>query len=466
MTNSILLGNEKKRLDYSLGRLLCFAAFTVWQMGFIYYMGPALTLHGKAPLPIDMDNTTTIIAAGYVVCILMLVMMPKKFIHAARASAFVALLSVIGLFLPFSPAVLALLLYIQCFCCCFMIGFESATIMYLFSEKSAILFLLVAYPIGYFIIAALQNDIATLPFSVFRWALLVLTAMLLYFYGKLPTTAFPTFARKQSGLILPKKLFAGTFTFIFLACLLGVIGPAAAAETKHGVSFFYICAAITGFTMYFLHKKAAIHPLRSVSVAVGLGVIGFVLLYVSNYVFWLALPSCALLGVGTVACALIPLFGLALTREYPSHLIPAITMVFAVAAVLVQSSLVEIFRDSVQLLYISYLVIIIIMAVVYMLLEPMLLYSLREKYSRSKTSEAKKAVYMDAPETAPAPFNALTSREMEVTDLICHGYSNRDIAKMLFISEHTVKDHTKNIYRKLDVHSRFELAMLIGKYKN
>lgn len=482
MNTQILLDNEKKRLDYPLSRLICFAMFNIWQMGFIYYMGPALTIHDKTPLPIDMDSTTTIIAAGYVICILWIIFLPKKFVLAARVSTIVALLTAVGVLMPLPAETLALLLYVQCFCCCFMIGFESSTIVYLLSEKTAILHLLVAYAIGYLIIAALQNDVAMLPFGIFRWAILVMIALLLYFYMKLPTNAFPTFANRRSGLVFPKKLFIGTFVFIFFACLMGVIAPAAAAETEHGVSFIYLFAAITAFIMYFLHKKAAIHPLRSVSVAVGLGIIGFVLLYATNYVPALALPACALLGAGLIPCALIPLFGLELMRTYPSKLIPAIIMAFAVVAVLIQSSLVEMFRDSMQLLSISYLVIVIITAVVYMLLEPLLLHSLREKYSYSRASrsttdnEAAADDISDSthaisiseidPKTLPEPFNCLTARELEVTDLLCHGHTNRDVAKMLFISEHTVKDHTKSIYRKLGVHSRFELVTMINRIKS
>jgi len=66
---------------------------------------------------------------------------------------------------------------------------------------------------------------------------------------------------------------------------------------------------------------------------------------------------------------------------------------------------------------------------------------------------------------SPYPLDTLTPREMEVVELICLGYTNRDISKMLFISEHTVKDHTKKIYPKLGVHSRFELATLVNRYK-
>ena len=71
-----------------------------------------------------------------------------------------------------------------------------------------------------------------------------------------------------------------------------------------------------------------------------------------------------------------------------------------------------------------------------------------------------------SPDEADNPLNRLTKRELEVVDLIVFGYSNRDIAKMLFISEHTAKDHTKNIYRKVGVHSRLELAALIYRWKS
>ena len=36
---------------------------------------------------------------------------------------------------------------------------------------------------------------------------------------------------------------------------------------------------------------------------------------------------------------------------------------------------------------------------------------------------------------------------------------------MLFIYDHTVKDHVKSIYRKTNVHSRLELAALVSKHR-
>jgi LuxR family maltose regulon positive regulatory protein len=48
----------------------------------------------------------------------------------------------------------------------------------------------------------------------------------------------------------------------------------------------------------------------------------------------------------------------------------------------------------------------------------------------------------------------LSERELEVLQLISQGLSNREIASRLFISLNTVKAHTRNIYGKLNVHSR------------
>ena len=52
-----------------------------------------------------------------------------------------------------------------------------------------------------------------------------------------------------------------------------------------------------------------------------------------------------------------------------------------------------------------------------------------------------------------------TPREREVYDLMIQGLKNREIAKLLFIEESTVKAHTHHIYDKLGVHSRTALIV-------
>ena len=55
----------------------------------------------------------------------------------------------------------------------------------------------------------------------------------------------------------------------------------------------------------------------------------------------------------------------------------------------------------------------------------------------------------------------LSKREAEVVRLICQGLANREIAENLFISEFTVKDHIKNIMRKMRAGSRNEIVALL-----
>jgi len=50
----------------------------------------------------------------------------------------------------------------------------------------------------------------------------------------------------------------------------------------------------------------------------------------------------------------------------------------------------------------------------------------------------------------------LTSREIEVLNLIARGYNRKEIATLLYLSKHTVVSHIRHIYEKLEVHSRNE----------
>jgi len=53
----------------------------------------------------------------------------------------------------------------------------------------------------------------------------------------------------------------------------------------------------------------------------------------------------------------------------------------------------------------------------------------------------------------------LSPREREIVQLVAQGFRNREIAEKLFISEQTVKNHLHNIFDKLGVSDRLELAL-------
>jgi DNA-binding NarL/FixJ family response regulator len=73
-----------------------------------------------------------------------------------------------------------------------------------------------------------------------------------------------------------------------------------------------------------------------------------------------------------------------------------------------------------------------------------------------------------APAEFPAPANngksareraQLSQREREIIILIAQGYKNKEIAEKMFITEQTVKNHLHNVFDKLGVSDRLELAL-------
>ncbi len=75
------------------------------------------------------------------------------------------------------------------------------------------------------------------------------------------------------------------------------------------------------------------------------------------------------------------------------------------------------------------------------------------------TSEVMKA-FQKSSEAGPRREKPLLSdREREIVQLVAQGFRNREIGEKLFISEQTVKNHLHNIFDKLGVGDRLELAL-------
>lgn len=60
---------------------------------------------------------------------------------------------------------------------------------------------------------------------------------------------------------------------------------------------------------------------------------------------------------------------------------------------------------------------------------------------------------------APRERAQLSQREREIIVLIAQGYKNKEIAEKMFITEQTVKNHLHNVFDKLGVSDRLELAL-------
>jgi DNA-binding NarL/FixJ family response regulator len=72
---------------------------------------------------------------------------------------------------------------------------------------------------------------------------------------------------------------------------------------------------------------------------------------------------------------------------------------------------------------------------------------------------ASPAEMMSGATTKGRERSPLSQREREIVSLVAQGYKNREMAEKMFISEQTVKNHLHNIFDKLGVSDRLELAL-------
>ena len=87
--------------------------------------------------------------------------------------------------------------------------------------------------------------------------------------------------------------------------------------------------------------------------------------------------------------------------------------------------------------------------------------AIRQVFTRSiymATLGGAEAGSRSAPVETAAAVRELTRRELEILRLVAEGHSNSQLAKMLWVTEQTVKFHLSNIYRKLDVANRTEAS--------
>ena len=75
------------------------------------------------------------------------------------------------------------------------------------------------------------------------------------------------------------------------------------------------------------------------------------------------------------------------------------------------------------------------------------------------TSEVMKAFSKSAESGPRREKPLLSDREKEIVQFVAQGFRNREIGEKLFISEQTVKNHLHNIFDKLGVSDRLELAL-------
>lgn len=95
----------------------------------------------------------------------------------------------------------------------------------------------------------------------------------------------------------------------------------------------------------------------------------------------------------------------------------------------------------------------------------MLFYSMKKAAKGQRVFSEKIYQHLISRHQHNDPLSTLTRRELEILHEIAVGLKNREISKLLFISEETVKVHIRNILKKLHVHSRLEASLIYMRSK-
>jgi DNA-binding CsgD family transcriptional regulator len=80
-------------------------------------------------------------------------------------------------------------------------------------------------------------------------------------------------------------------------------------------------------------------------------------------------------------------------------------------------------------------------------------------------SEEERPPPTSVPVPEQTPTRTLSPREQEVALLVGRGLTNRQIARELVLSEHTVITHVRNILKRLNLHSRSQLTLWVTEHQ-
>lgn len=248
----------------------------------------------------------------------------------------------------------------------------------------------------------------------------------------------------------PFLLLVGSFFIYTIICFCTLFSSTTVESITNGIPIFYIAAIFWALVFLVLYYKMKLDPFEIVAVYMAVAAIGFILwLLPMPQVIYI---SIFMQGTSLCLCNLAWFIMAILSEKWNWRGIAPLAIFITLITVLIHSAILEVLRDNTALLYAVYAVIALVLLVINLYIAPYF-----RRVWIDSSADAATAINID--------FGVLTKREIEIVELVVQGYINEDIAKTLFISEHTVKTHMKNIFQKLDVHTLFELATKINKIK-
>lgn len=459
----LLKSNSGKREKISILRLFPFCLFCTWQMGIVYFNTAAVSLRAQNNLPFDNSSVIYVVAAGYIVSALFLVLFPSKSAFLCRVFLPLSLLSTAALLLPFTNSLLLIFFAIEAFICVLLTGFITCTIIFWFSFETEVADLLLTMLFSGVVTAVLQNDLFAVSFKAFNIVSLVIQAGLIYFFFTFKPDEGIIFASKAHPVTSPSKLNAGIYLLVIGSCLLLCFGASFTESVKNGISIYYLAGAISAAPFFFFLKRKQVELISIATVFVAISAAGFLLSALSAYYPKLAIPACILLGAGLVVCNLSSILGLFIFSRNASRYVPVIILLGGMVIAMVQSAVFELFKEDHYSRYFVCAVIAILTVLLYMSLSPYLIFAWKKENRLSspvKSDAAKRG------KTAKGGFSSLSGQEQRLAELILSGYSGSEIAELMNITLGTMKNYRINMYQKLCIHSRRELFELYEENEN
>lgn len=432
------------------------ACFIVWQMGVLFYAGTTMSLFGRTPVPLLEEDTTLIIAAGYIASILFICLFPRKTVYAERVVLLTALAATGLMLFPFPPKVLAALFGIEVFCCVFSIGTMASLAAHLFTLDTTWRDAIIGLCAGGMLIAVLQNDFFPVSFTAFTLFSLCMIAGLLLFHFLIPAKIEVPYASRENRVKMPKILFWGTWMLNAFSTLLLCLASSFSEGIRHGVSLYYLSGAALAMLAGYLRKRYGGYSLKLFSTYFMLAVTGFVLAAFSLQFPQIRPLASIMLGFVVVLANFFIFFCAAAFYFYPTRFIGAMGAALGLMLALVHAGLLTALRDKTALLYGLYAVLAALMMLCYYFLEPYFTYA----WDRSRKA---RAALTDGDAKKEDPFGKLSEQERILAGMILRGYTESAIAREMNITLNTQKSYRKNLYAKLDIHSKRDLFALAKK---
>lgn len=455
--------------QYRIGSplLLLFSTpFIVWQMGVLFFSGTTMSLFGRTPIPLTQQDTSLVIAGGYLFSISFICLFPRKAVWIERILMLVALAATALMLFPFPTAIITILFYMAAFLCVFSIGTMLSIAAHHFTVETAWRDGIISMVCGGILIAVLQNDFIKVDFTAFTIFSILLVAMQTMFYYLIPVKIEVPYAGRENKQKMPGILFLGIWLISGFATLLICFASSYAESVRHGVSVLYLSAVVIAVALYLLRKKLGAKSLRVFGVFFGISIFGFVLAYLSMQLPALGLIACVFLGFVVVLANLWMFFGAASFHVYPTRFIGAIGAGVGLALALLHAGLLNLLRNNTALLYGLYAALSVVLLLIYYFLEPYFTHQWGGAYGeQGKAAEpAKEKAFPPASGEGAGcgPFSALSEQERTLAKLILEGHTETSAARAMNITLNTQKGYRKNLYAKLNIHSKRELFELIN----